>query len=448
MIKTLGAKPNKTTSAVLLIIAVVILLLPFHAFLTVWFASNFGHYTAARLWKEGLISIAGLIVIYWLFSDKKILKAIFKEKLTWLIFAYLALDLITALVVFLRHSVSGKAMAYGLLDDLRFLAMFIICWAAALKSKRLSQYWQQLILWPAVIVVLFGLLQMSVLPKDVLAHFGYWKKTIVPFETINGNMHFIRIISTLRGADPLGAYLILPISALAVIILDYLKKRVVKWWSIIFILGAFIVLFGSFSRAAWIGAVLSILCILYALIPPLWFKKHLKTLTIGGISLAVVLIAGFTLMLSNTSFQNIILHTQTGSKAPISSNAAHLKALKKGLKTIFKQPLGQGPGTSGPPSVYNHYAKPRIAEDYFLTIGEESGWLGMLLFICINVVLGWLLWQRRSSPFALTLFASLVGLTFVNLLSIGWSDDTICYIWWGLAGLFIGSNEVQLKSKG
>jgi hypothetical protein len=35
---------------------------------------------------------------------------------------------------------------------------------------------------------------------------------------------------------------------------------------------------------------------------------------------------------------------------------------------------------------------------------------------------------------ALVLFASFIGISFVNLLSHAWTDDTIAYIWWGLAG--------------
>jgi hypothetical protein len=33
------------------------------------------------------------------------------------------------------------------------------------------------------------------------------------------------------------------------------------------------------------------------------------------------------------------------------------------------------------------------------------------------------------------LLASLAGITFVNLLSHAWTDDTLAYLWWGLAGI-------------
>ena len=59
----------------------------------------------------------------------------------------------------------------------------------------------------------------------------------------------------------------------------------------------------------------------------------------------------------------------------------------------------------------------------------------MFFFILINLGVGYLLWLRRSDPMALCLFASLIGLSFINMLSHGWADDTIAYLWWGLAGI-------------
>jgi hypothetical protein len=442
----LTLRHSKALTLVLAIIAVVILLLPFHAFLTIWVASNFGHYTTARLWKEGLVTIAGLVVIWWLITDPKVRHSIFSNKLSWLILVYAVLDLVLALIARQQHHVSSKALAYGLLDDLRFLAMFIICYAAAIKSKVLNAHWQKLILWPAVIVVLFGLLQMSILPANVLTHFGYGPKTIMPFETINNNSRYVRILSTLRGADPLGAYLILPISALGVLLAKF-KGRRKDWLALALLIGALVVLFGSYSRSAWIGAVLAAAVIGLVVISKDWLRQHQKLLISALIFIIILAGIGFVAFSHSSRFQNIFYHTQTNSKAAISSNQAHLSALKDGLKQVYKHPFGEGPGSSGPASVYNHDRPPLIPENYFLSVGAESGWLGMGLFMAINIYLGWLLWQRRRSSFALTLFASLIGISFVNLLTLGWTDDTICYIWWGLAGLCIAVSPKDSAEK-
>ena len=428
---------------ILYVITGVIILLPFHALLTVWAGSNFGHYTLFRLWKEILIFIIGLLAIYLLIVDKRVRQSILSTKVVWIIGAYLALELVMGIVARLNHSVSTEALAYGLLDDLRFLAFFIICWLAASYSNQLSNNWIKLIIWPAIIVIGFGLLQMTVLPANVLTHFGYGPHTIMPYETINQNRHYIRILSTLRGANPLGAYLIVPISVLAVLLIRYPKSW--NWAKALLLLAAGIVLFGSYSRAAWIGAVLSCLFVGGSYIDRALLKRFKLPIIIASMSIIVLLSIGALVLSHSSTFQNIIFHTQTNSAAPISSDQAHLKAVLGGINKLASQPLGDGPGVSGPASVYNHDRPARIPENYFLEIGEESGVLGMLLFIAINIGVASLLWHRRQSPFALALLAAFIGITFVNLLSLAWTDDTLSYLWWGLAGIAMALPADRLR---
>ncbi len=422
------------------ICGIVLVLLPFHAFLTVWASSNFGHYTLFRLWKEFLVLLLGLAVIWLFFIDKEIRGIVFKSKLTLMIFIYVILDCVSGFVAHEKHLVSNKALAYGFLDDLRFFSFFIICWALALKSNRLNKIWAQLIIWPAAVVIMFGLLQMSVLPANILVHFGYGPKTIEPFQTINNNPNYIRILSTLRGSDPLGTYLILPISALAVLLLKYPRRW--GWAKLSMLVAAVIVLYGSYSRASWIGAVIACAIAVGTLISREFIVKH-RTYFIAVAAIVVVLgISSVVIFAHSKRFQNVIFHTQTNSVEPISSDQAHLSALKDGLKQMSSHPFGQGPGSSGPASVYNRLRPPHITENYFLEIGEETGWIGMLLFIAINIYLALLLWRNRSSPFALVLFISLIGISFVNLLSLAWNDDTLSYLWWGLAGLSMASTPL------
>jgi len=434
---------------VLSIIMLVIVLLPFHAFLTVWAGSSFGHYTAFRLWKEDLVFVIGLVVIGLMIADHKMAKEILTTKLSWAIGAYVVLDLAVAAVAHFNHSVSNKALAYGLLDDLRFLAFFIICWAAAIYSKRLNNVWYKLILWPALIVIGFGLLQMFVLPANFLSHYGYGPKTIMPYQTINNNPHYIRILSTLRGADPLGTYLILPISVLAVLLIRYPKSW--TWAKLLVLVGAIIVLFGSYSRGAWIGAVLACLFMAASYINFNSLARYKLPIVIGLIILFGLAIGGGLAFRHSHTFENIFFHTQTNSAAPVSSDQAHLTAIEGGLKRVFHHLFGSGPGSSGPGSVYNHDRPARIPENYFLEVGEESGWLGLVLFVIINALVAVKLWQRRDSAFALSLLAALVGITVVNMLTLAWTDDTLSYIWWGLAGLAmvtpIVKNDSKLKAK-
>ena len=406
----------------------ILLLIPFHAFLTVWGASIFGHYTALRLWKEALlvICVVGVLILFAL--DHKIRSHTLTRRLVWLILAYIGLTSVWGLIAYTGNEVTAKAVGYGLIVDLRFPIFFLVCWSLALRMTRLRTRWQWLVIGPAIIVIIFGLLQIFILPHDFLKHFGYGPNTIYPFETINHNNQYFRIESTLRGANPLGAYLLVPISLLMVLLAS--AKR--SWRNILLFIGSLIVLLYTFSRSAWVGAVLSIATILLIKIRS---KKIKQYIAVGAACVLVVSVGLYISFRHNTRFQNFVFHTQTNSAVKSTSDQGHTSALKNGLHDVIHNPLGNGPGSAGPASVYNTGHPTRIAENFYVQIGQEAGWLGLLLFILINVGVGYLLWLRRSDPLALCLFASLIGLSFINMLSHSWADDTIAYLWWGLAGI-------------
>lgn len=405
----------------------IIFVMPLHAFLTVWGADLLGHYTALRLWKESLLLICIIGTLYLVITDGKIRSHTLTRRLAWLVIFYITLNITWGLFELSRHMLSAKAFGYGLIIDLRFPIFFLITWAVALRTSRLRSSWQWLVLIPAAIVVVFGLLQALVLPANFLSHFGYGPHTIEPYETINHNLHYVRSMSTLRGANPLGAYLLIPISILTALIIA--GKR--SWPYITLYIGSLATLFFSFSRSAWIGAALSIgvICIQQL------NRKHLKPGLIVVGCITVLAIAGFAMEWHhNSRFQNYFLHTETHSAVKATSDQGHLAALKSGVREVAHQPLGRGPGSAGPASIYNNHS-PRITENYYIQVAEETGWLGLGLFLLINAGVGYLLWVRRHDPLAVMLYASLIGISFINLLSHAWADDTLAYVWWGLAGI-------------
>ncbi len=405
----------------------ILLLVPFHAFLTVWVSSLIGHYTALRLWKEALLLICVTGVVYLVLTDHKIRSHTLSRRLVWLILGYTLLNLVWGLLAYNQHDVSTKALGYGLIINLRFLAFFLVTWAVALRLGRLRGNWQRLVYWPAALVVGFGLLQIIIFPHDFLRHFGYGLDTIPAYETINHNLNYIRISSTLRGANPLGAYLLIPISLLSVTLLRAGRN----WRQIGFLVASLVVLFFSFSRSAWLGVVISIAVVACQGLQTTRAKQLSAIIAACLVLFSAGLVVGLR---HNTHFENFVFHTQTKSAVPVSSNQGHVTALKQGLIDLRHDPLGSGPGTAGPASVYSNHS-PRIAENYFIQIGQETGWLGLGMFVLINVGVGYLLWSRRADPLALGLFASLIGLTLINLLSHAWTDDTLAYVWWGLAGI-------------
>lgn len=420
--------PSRVTQALSWIIAVILALIPFHAFLTVWVASAVGHYTLLRLWKEILLLVLIAGALYLLWRDAALRKKVLGSTLAQFMALYTLVTLVWGAVFYLLHDVTVKALGYGLIVNLRFLLFFLVVWIIATKSRILLQIWPKLLLIPAAIVIVVGLIQRWLLPYDVLKHFGYSTSTIFPYETINHNINYPRIMSTLRGANPLGTYLILILAAIVAIGAKAKKKL---WLWAAFGGGALLVLVFSYSRAAWIGFILSMFVLGWSA----FGNQRIKRILLAVVLVLVVLGAGATWALhDNTTFQNVFLHTQENSAIKTTSNEGHISSFKEGLRDIDSNPIGDGVGSAGPASIYNA-GKSQISENYYIQLAQEVGWIGLALFITINCLVGLELWRRKTDALASILLASLVGLAVVNLFSHAWTDDTIAYLWWGLAGL-------------
>jgi O-antigen ligase len=442
MICKVGEKTMKTKQLSVVIpaglIIVILALIPFHAFLTVWLSSLVGHYTSLRLWKECLVAICFIATLYIYITDKSIRKFLNNSRLIWAILVFISIELIWGLVAFNKGNLNLKALLYGWLSDCRYLIFFVITLVIAKKTSKLNKQAIGLVIWPAVIVIVFGLLQILVLPKDFLSHFGYSLSTIPAYETINHNSHYIRIASTLRGANPLGAYLLIPLSLASVLLIRGRKRRQML---ALLITGTIVMIF-SFSRSAWLGLVVAIALAIYWGLKSAKLKKQLVYLAVA----LVIILGGITIVeRNNPHVQNIVFHTQSHSAIKTSSDQGHSSALKQGIKQVLEKPLGTGPGTSGPASVYNK--KPAsIPENYYIQIGQETGWLGLIVFIVINILVAMSLWVRRADSLSLALLASFTGLVICNMLLEAWTDDTLCYLWWGLAAIVIASQPNPKKS--
>ena len=430
----------KTAKILSLMIAIILALLPFHAFLAVWLSSMVGHYTLLRLWKEFLLMVVLAGATFLVLRDKNLVRLLASSWLIRLMAIYCLLILACGLTAYLSGSVSAKAMWYGLLVDVRYLIFFIAVLVVASKADWLADNWQALLFWPAAIVALFAILQFLVLPYDFLRHFGYGPNTISPYETINHNLQHIRVASTLRGANPLGAYLILPICALAALIA---KNKRLSGSNAVLGAGLFLSLVFSFSRSAWIGSVLGLLTIIWLSIKS---DQAKKILLISISAVAVIAIVAAVGLHNNLTFENTFLHTDRQSKISSTSNENHVAAFKGAANDVLHNPLGSGVGSAGPQSVYNNQPA-RIAENYYLQIGQEAGVLGMALFISINLVVAVSLYRSKEDTLALAMLASLVGLSFVNMLSHAWEDDTLAYLWWGLAGIALAPAILARRRK-
>jgi hypothetical protein len=415
-----------------IVVAIIIILLPFHEFLTTWAASNFNHYDLLRVWKEILIFLLTPVIIYITYKTPAVKKWLKNSWLVRLTLSYILLNIGLGIWSYKTARVNKITLADGLITDLRFPIFFIFTAVIAYHSKFLKKYWQQMLLLPATIVVAFGLAQLF-LPLDFLKHFGYGPKTIPPYETVDQKTQYHRIQSTLRGPNPLGAYLILIISACFI----YFKKY--KWPKLILAICATTTLFFTYSRSAYVGLALSLVILYYLLkLNKKWHKQFL--IICGAIFIALALLV--VSLRYNSVAQNVLFHTSNSSKSPDSSNAQRISGLEAGLREVVHQPYGEGPGTAGPASEHN-ITPPRIAENYYVQIAQETGWIGLLIFLSINVIVAVKLWQKQKDPLACLLFASFIGISIVNLVSHEWADDTLSLIWWGMAGITLAPDIIE-----
>lgn len=425
----------------------IMVYVPFHALISTWGGTTIGPLEIWKVWKDVLLVVLVLLATIQAFRDPKMFKSLWGSWITKLIFAYGTLHVISAIVV----GNEVRSLLYGLAINLRLVSFLLISEVIFYYLGYRRKFVAAVVMIPAALVVLFGLLQMFVLPYDFLRWFGYQANvTIAPFNTIDQQLSHLRYMSTLRGPNPLGAYLILPgVVALGAIIAHGFKKRRSSFdnkvlpATLLSSLAGAIVLYGSQSRSAWLGFIVA--CGLYV-----WFsvpRRLQKWLVIAGSGLIVV--AGLLFVqFRHTSFvENTILHDNPDIGPSVTSNSAHGDAAKQALQDIAQRPvLGCGPGCAGPASFYDKDGA-RLAENYYLQVGQEVGVLGSLLFIAILALVGWEFYKVRNYAEALILFCSLVGLSVANLLLHVWADDTLAYVWWGSAGAVLIQLQMGSKSQ-
>lgn len=438
---------NLLAKGLLVLTAVILVVIPFHATITVWLASVFGHYTVWRLWKEALLAIIVVGTIVLLIQNtllrRKMWQEPFVRPLLVLIGIYVVLHCMAAAVALLKDEVTLKAAGYGLVSNLRFLAFFVACLVlGSYAAPWVKAHWKQLLLWPAALVVGFGLLQVFMLPVDFLKHVGYGPETIKPYIAIDQKDEYARVQSTLRGPNPLGAYLVIIITAASGLLL---AGRLRSWKLIVGLIATLIVLYETYSRSAWIGVVFSVATLAWLSVQSVRVRKIVIAVSFG---FALIGAGAVFVLRDNDHVQNLLFHTDEHSLSSSSSNESRGGVLIKGVDDVIEQPFGRGPGTAGPASVYNEDSV-RISENYFLQIAQEVGIFGCAVFIAICCFAGSALWRvRKTSALPIILIASLVGISVINMVSHAWADDTLAYIWWGFAGLALGSVLLVPSQKG
>lgn len=387
-----------------------------------------------KSWKEWLLLLALVGVIVETTRHKK-WKLFTNDIVCWLALGYAALH-IGALAW--THTTLPAVVA-GLAVDLRYVLYFVLVYMFLKLYPVYSQSFGKIAFIGAGIVLGFAALQL-VLPHDVLKYLGYSYDTIAPYLTVDKNPDYIRINSTLRGPNPLGAYAVVALAGVAA----YAARQHIRWnkgkerFAVAGVgIAALLALWNSYSRSALVAGVVAVLLVFAVRYARQLGKRAWYTLAVGTLVLAALGLA-----VRDTSFvHNVILHDNPTTGAAVDSNTGHLASVQHGVERMLNEPMGVGVGTTGSASLLGQY--PTIIENQYLMIAHEVGWAGLAIFLALFVVVMRRLWAQRSTWYGLAVWASGVGLALIGMLLPVWADDTIGIVWWGLAAMVLAKGGVR-----
>lgn len=411
-------------------LAAIIMLLPFHAFISTWGGSQIGPLLVWKSWKEILLVLLVPLVIAYLCIKPDAWRLLWRRWVNKLIILYFIMTGVFAVT----SDASIEAAVAGTMMNLRFLAIFLLAQLVAASDhpwivyvKKWIQPW---LLTSSILVCILAVLQVSVLDKNFLTQFGYDKlHTIAPYALLDENAGALRAFSTLSGPNDLGAYLLLPLALAAAL---FWKNRRDILALAMLVIGT-VTLFLTGSRSAWIGAFCALAMLALLQVPR---KQMMTWLKVGALPLVAAGVLFLWLATIVPVLRLAIFHSSPGDAHLLEgSSQEHWNAVVAGLQNAFYHPFGQGVGIAGPASAYNTYAPPMIAENYFIQLAQEVGWYGLALFLAITVALVRQLWARRAEVLPCALLASFVGLSSIGLFLHVWADDPMAMVWWAVAGL-------------
>ena len=237
----------------------VLFLIVLHAPLSVIAGNLLPEYeTILKAWKEIVLTGLGVLALI-LISRRGLWGELLRSWLIRLALIFIGLHLLLVLLL----GGDTESIVAGLMIDLRFVAMFLLMYVLITLRPESVRRMVLGVAAGAAIVLGFGLLQITVLPDDILRGAGYSRDTITPFTTIDSNSDYVRINSTLRGPNPLGAVAVI----YAALALAYLLRRrtdIRSREAILLFIGfvsSVAVLFASYSRSAYIAVAVALVAV-------------------------------------------------------------------------------------------------------------------------------------------------------------------------------------------
>lgn len=410
---------------------------PLHIFLSTIIGVGLSILEPAKIFKD-IILCLGLGAIIIVSIKRPWFKKWIKSPIPLLIILYTVITLVIALV----RPTDTDAEILGFVYNVRFLLFFLYGWILLkyFDATYIRNLAVKTVLGIGVVVVAFGLFQYYLLPDDALTHLGFVRENgVVAAFFIDDKPDLERVMSTIRDPNSLGAYLLIITSIIGAKLL--LRQQQAKKWLAVYLFATLLCLYLTFSRSAWLGLILSVLTSA-VLVTQSKSKQARKIISVGAV---VLIIAGFigsaTLFITRDSYfvQNVIFHADetTTEETP---NQLRVRFWQESVDGAVSNPIGSGPGSVGVVSSKNDTTGGRLTENYYLQLLGEVGFLGLLLFTAIVLLVVKNLYSRigsKNNYIEIALLASLAGISFSGLLNHIWINEAVAYTWWGLAGLYM-----------
>ncbi len=358
----------------------------------------------------------------------------------------------------------GSQALYGVKYDLAPVVVFAVlrhvAWSEAFRRRMLL-----VLLGAGVLTAAYGLLTLF-LPIEAFQMLGYGdlhslylaSGPLPPFHDIGGTA-LRRMQAGFAGPNQLGLWLLLPWSIAWALLLQSPKRT----------FAAYAVLFtgfgiaASFSRAAWIAAIIVVIAVFAgsAAAP----RRRTLLGTLAGIAVLIAMLFA--------AAPSVVVR--------IASSADHLRRPIAALQQLAVSPMGMGLGTAGPAS--NRFSNtcvdlpagadvawatehpelcvfvagtqvqpadtacacPVLPENWYLQLGLELGVFGMTAFLMLLFMILRALRPARL-PIERAAWASLLGLAAAGMVLHAWEDAAVAYSSWMLLAVCLPPRALVKKA--
>ncbi len=409
----------------------LLIYMPFHIFLAQSVSLATGGLDAWKLGKDVVLAVAVLFTICLVWQQREGTKLF-----NWLVGISLGYLLLHFLLWGLYPDIYQKSATLGTIYNTRLLGFLVLGYGAVLLSpiKFAFSSVVKVVLVVRTVVASLGVVQYF-LPSDLLTHVGYGieRGTRAAF-FIEDRPDLPRVMSTLREPNALGAYLIVPVAAIGVMLFGA-KDKLVRYKFALLLFLHLLAIFLTYSRSAWLGAFLALSLVV-------WWQSKVHIVTNAKrfwpvlVGVALLLVFSAFLARNTAPYQRYIVHSDPSEQAAdLDSNDYHTLLVKQGLDGIVSKPIGHGPGTAGLASIQNPGGG-QLTENYYVQIGYELGIQGLLFFVALNIWL-YIKIRKRNDDAAMILCASFWAYVLINMLLHSWSNEAVAAQWWILAGVAV-----------